>query len=54
MRGYEVGKEIKAKAPPYSAKDVTCDLLHSSHKVYAVIDLREELEQKDQQKNCHY
>lgn len=43
MRGDEVGNEIKAETPPNGAKDVACDLLHSSQKGNAVIDLREEL-----------
>lgn len=54
MRGNEVGNEIKAEAPPNGAKDITCDLLHSFHQAYAVVHLREELEQEDQQKYCHY
>lgn len=40
MRSNEVGNEVKAETPPYGAKDVTCDLLHSSHQAYAVIDFR--------------
>ena len=49
MRSYEVGNEIKAKTPPDGAKDITSNLLHSSHQAYAVIDLGEELEQENQQ-----
>ena len=54
MRGDEVGDEIKAEAPPNGAEDIACDLLHSFHQAYAMVDLREELEQEDQQKYCHY
>lgn len=44
MRSNEVGNEIKGKAPPNGAKDVTSNLLHPPHDTNAVIDLREELE----------
>lgn len=47
MRGNEVGNEIKAKTPPNGAKDITCNLLHFSHQVNAVVHFREELEQED-------
>lgn len=31
MRGNEIGNEIEAKTPPNGAKDVSSNLLHSSH-----------------------
>lgn len=46
MRGNEVGNKVEAKTPPNGAKDVTCDFLHSSHQINAVIDLGEVLEQE--------
>lgn len=47
MRGNEVGNEIEAKTPPDGAKNVACDLLHSSHQADAVVHFWEELEQKN-------
>lgn len=43
MRRDKVGDEIKAKTPPNGAKNIACDLLHSSHQTNAVVDLGEEL-----------
>lgn len=43
MRRDKVGDEIKAKTPPNGAKDIACDLLHSSHQANAMVDLGEEL-----------
>lgn len=50
MRGNEVGNEINGKTPPNGAKDITSDLLHSSHQANAVVYFWEELEQDHQKK----
>lgn len=54
MRSNEVCNEIKGKTPPNSAKDITSHLLHSSHQAYAVIHLRQELEQEYYEEDRHY
>lgn len=54
MRSDEIRDEVKSKTPPNSPKNVTSDLLHPSHQADAVINLGEELEQEDQQKDRHY
>lgn len=54
MRGNKIRDEIQGKAPPDSTENVTCDLLHSPRQADTMVDFWEELEQEDQQKNCHY
>lgn len=49
MRSNEVGNQIEAKTPPDGAKYITCNLLHSSHQTYAMIDLGKKLEQEHEQ-----
>lgn len=47
MRGNKVGDEIKTETPPNGAKDIACNLLHSSHQANAMVHLGEELKQKN-------
>lgn len=54
MRGYKVGDKVDTKTPPNGTKYVSRDLLHSSHQGNGVVDFWEVLEQKDEQKYCHY
>ena len=54
MGGNEIGDEIQHKAPPNCPKNISRDLLHSSHHANAVINLRNILEKEHQQKSNYY